>query len=98
MPNNLYLTAQASSVLMMSAGVCTQPWFAGKMEPGCSLTFKLPGRQVLAVQPYINLATVINNSSLEAQVGGASNLAQFHSMKQQLDPQNLFSRHSFVGL
>ena len=50
------------------------------------------------LQPYINLATVVNNESLETQVGGANNLARFRSMKQQLEPTNLFIRHSFVGL
>ncbi len=50
------------------------------------------------VQPYANLATVINNASLEYEVGGASNLAQLRKLKSQLDPTNLFQRTGFVGL
>lgn len=50
------------------------------------------------LQPYINLATVVNSDSLEAQVGGAGNLAKLRSIKKQLDPTIFFTRHSFVGL
>lgn len=50
------------------------------------------------MQPYYNLATVVDNATLEYQVGGAANLATLHHLKKQLDPANLFQRHGFVGL
>lgn len=54
--------------------------------------------RVCALQPYYNLATVVNNATLEYQVGGASNLAELRRLKRQLDPTNLFQRHGHVGL
>ena len=50
------------------------------------------------MQPYYNLATVVNNATLEYQVGGASNLAELRRLKRELDPDNLFRRHGLVGL
>lgn len=53
---------------------------------------------VTSTQSYYNLATVVNNASLEQQVGGAKNLVILRQLKKQLDPTNLFKRHGFVGL
>lgn len=50
------------------------------------------------MQPCFNLATVVNNATLEYQVGGASKLAELRRLKKQLDPQNMFRRHGLVGL
>lgn len=50
------------------------------------------------VQPYQNLAHVVNNATLEYQVGGASNLAELRRLKKELDHDNLFTRHVLVGL
>ena len=51
------------------------------------------------VQPYQNLAHVVNNATLvEYQVGGASDLAELRLLKKELDQDNLFTRHGLVGL
>ena len=50
------------------------------------------------VQPYYNLATVVNNATLEYQVGGANNLAELRRLKMELDRDNLFRGHGLVGL
>lgn len=55
-------------------------------------------RVCVTVQPYYNLATVVNNATLEYQVGGASNLAELRRLKVELDRDNLFSRHGLIGL
>lgn len=55
-------------------------------------------RFCVTVQPYFNLATVVNNATLEYQVGGASKLAELRQLKKQLDPDNMFRRHGLVGL